>query len=456
MNIIVLGSNREAATIIELLVADQHNCTVISEHESELAELQEYLDIVTVVGSPAHPDALRAATAEEAEILLALTMSDEVNILACQVAYTLFHTPLKFARVRTPNYLNDQQLFLKGNIPVDIIISPENELGQYIRRLITFQGSQSVLDFAGGRAQLVAMSAFEGGANVHHQLADIKKHLPKVKARITAIYRQGKYFKPTDDLVLHPNDQVLFIAGRGEIPKMMKELRTVEREARNIMIAGGGVIGSYLARTLEQQYNVKLIERSSARTRQLSEMLTKTLVLQGDTTSEQLMQNENIAQCDYFCALTNDDEANILSSMLARKLGARKVITIVNRPSYVDMIENKYVDVAIAPQLITIGILLRYLRRGDVLSAQPLLRGSAEAMEIVAHGDELTSRLVGKRVADCRLPPEAHICAVLREEEILLDDDTVICAGDRIIVFIGDISTIHEVEKLFQVDFGFF
>ena len=279
---------------------------------------------------------------------------------------------------------------------------------------------------------------------------------PHVKARITAVYRQGKYFKPTDDLVLYPNDQVVFIAGRNEIPKMMKELRGDERGAHNIMIAGGGVIGSYLAKVLEKDYNVKLLERSRTRTRQLSERLTRALVLQGDTTNEQLMINENIAQMDYFCALTNDDEANILSSMLAKRLGARKVVTIVNRPLYVDMIENSFVDVAIAPQLITMGILLRYLRRGDVISAQPLLKGNAEAMEVVAHGDKHTSRLVGRRIDECRLPPESHICAVVRGENIFLEDDTVIESGDHIIVFVGNISTMSEVEKLFQVDFGFF
>jgi trk system potassium uptake protein TrkA len=257
--------------------------------------------------------------------------------------------------------------------------------------------------------------------------------------------------------VIEADDEVFFIAAKAHIRAVMSEMRRLEDSYKRIVIAGGGHIGERLAEAIESRYQVKIIEMNPARCRYLSDNLESTIVLQGSASDRDLLVEENINEADIFLALTNDDEANIMSSLLAKRLGARKVMTIINNPAYVDLVQGGDIDIAISPQLATIGTLLTHVRRGDIESVHSLRRGAAEAIEAIAHGDARSSKVVGKMIEEIALPPGTTIGAVIRDEEVLIaHDDTVIESGDHVILFLVDKKYIRDVERLFQVGLTFF
>lgn len=458
MKIIILGAGQVGASVAENLVNEASDITVIDCDSSRLQDLQNRLDLRTVVGNGAHPETLLRAGAEDADLILAVTNSDEVNMVACQIAYTLFHTPTKIARIRAAEYLAHPEIFTQDAIPIDVIISPEQIVTDYIQRLIEYPTALQVLDFAGGLVQLVAVKAVEGGPLVGHEIRELRDHLPGIDSRVAAIYRQDRSIPPRGSTVIESGDEVFFIAAKQDLRSVLGELRKLEKPVRRVMLAGGGNIGRRLAASLETKgYLVKLIDHNPERAREVAELLQKTIVLLGDAADEELLVQEGIDDMDVFCALTNDDEANILSAMLAKRLGATKVMSLINRGSYVDLVQNAgNIDIAISPQQATIGSLLAHVRRGDVVAVHSLRRGAAEAIEAVAHGDENTSRVVGRAIEDIKLPHGVTMGAIVRGEEVLMaHHDTVIKADDHIILFLVDKSRIPEVEKLFQVSFGF-
>ena len=313
-----------------------------------------------------------------------------------------------------------------------------------------------MVDFAGGKIQLVALKAYYGGPLVGRQLRSIREDLPNVKSRVAAIYRQNQPIIPKGDTVIEPDDEVFFVAGAPDIPIVMGELRSVEKPGRRIMLAGAGNIGGQLARRLEQDhYHVKLIEHGSIRARQAAEQLENTVVLHGDAADEELMLQENIDSMDVFCALTNDDEANILSAMLAKRLGAHRTMALINRSAYVELIES-LLDIAISPSQETVGSLLTHVRRGDMVAVHSLRRGAAEAIETIAHGDAASSRVVGRRIDEISLPSGTTFGALMRKDEVIIPHhDTVIEPEDHVILFVIDKRHIHDVERLFQVKVTF-
>lgn len=457
MKIIILGAGQVGGTLAEHLASEANDITVVDTDGDRLRELGDRLDIRTIQGRGSFPTVLRQAGADDADMLVAVTNSDETNMVACQVAYTLFHTPTKIARVREPAYLTRAGLFDNEAIPVDVLISPEQVVTNYIKRLIEYPGALQVIDFADGKAQLVASKAYYGGPLVGQQLKELRAHMPGVDTRVAAIYRRNRAIVPRGDTVIEADDEVFFIAARGNIRAVMSELRRLEDSYRRVVIAGGGNIGERLAEAIESRYQVKIIEKSPARCRHLSEVLDSTIVLQGSASDRDLLLEENINDADMFLALTNDDEANIMSSLLAKRLGARKVITLINNTAYVDLVQGGEIDIAISPQLATIGTLLTHVRRGDVVSVHSLRRGAAEAIEAIAHGDAKSSKVVGRRIRDIALPPDTTIGAVIRDEEVLIaHDDALIESGDHVILFLMDKRHIRDVERLFQVGLAFF
>jgi len=400
---------------------------------------------------------LRQAGCDDADMLIAVTNSDETNMIACQVAYTIFHTPKKIARVRSNEYLSHTDvLFSKEALPVDFRISPEELVTQYITRLIAYPGALQVLDFADGLVQLVAVRAFKGGPLLGHELQDIRKHMPNIDTRVAAVYRKGKAIIPNADTIIEEHDDVFFIVDRRNTKQVMSELRRVDKPFKRIMIAGGGNIGKRLAHTLEGHLHVKIIEQNSGNAKLLSEDLEKTIVLLGDASDEELLIEENIEKTDVFCALTNDDEANIMSALLAKRLGARKVMALINRAAYVDLVESGDIDIAISPQEATIGSLLAHVRRGDVVMVHSLRKGAAEAIEAIAHGDKNTSKVVGRSIEEIPLPPGTTIGAIVRSGEVIIvHHDTVIESEDHVILFLVDKDKIDDVELLFQVGVTF-
>jgi trk system potassium uptake protein TrkA len=458
MNIIILGAGQVGLSAAENLSSEANDITLVDIDADVLSDINDRLDIRTVVGHASHPDVLKRAGIADADMLVAVTDSDDTNIVACQVAHSLFHTPTKIARIRDQEYLKYKELFNNKALPIDVLISPEQLISEHIQRLIEYPGALQVLDFAGGRAQLVGVKAYYGGPLVGHEISDLRKHMPGIDARVAAIFRRGKGIVPNGHQVIEADDEVFFVAAKKDIRAVMSELRKLDKPFKRIMLAGGGNIGKRLAEALEDKFNVKILERNPERAEQLSCDLNKAIVLLGDAADKDLLMEENIDQMDVFCALTNDDEANILSSMLVKRLGTRKVMSLINRSAYVDLMESQgSIDVAISPQQITISGLLAHVRRGDVVAVHSLRRGAAEAIEAVAHGDEATSKVVGKRVEEIKLPAGTTIGAVVRGEQVIMaHHDVVIENDDHLILFLLDKKKFNAVEKLFQVGVTFF
>lgn len=457
MKIIILGAGQVGGSVADNLTSEANDITVVDINTRILQDLQDRLDIRTVAGNATYPAVLRRAGAEDADMILAVTNSDEANMIACQVAARLFHTPIKIARVRAHEYLSCPELFGQGGIPIDVLISPEQLVTRYIQRLIEHPGALQVLDFAGGKVRLVGVRAYYGGPLVGNELAALRQHMPGIRTRVAAIFRRGQPILPTGRTVIEAGDEVFFIAARKNIRAVMSELRRLEKPVKRIIIAGGGHIGKRLAQELESRFQLKIIERDLQRAREISEELNRTIVLLGDAADENLLLEENIENTDVFCGLTNDDEANILSCMLAKRKGARMVIALINRTAYVDLVQgSEDIDIAVSPQQATIGSLLAHIRRGDVVNVHSLRRGAAEAIEAVAHGDRSSSRVVGRRIDEIPLPEGATIGAVVRGDEVLIGHgETVIEPGDHVILFLVDKRRIGEVERLFQVGVTF-
>ena len=457
MKIIILGAGQVGGTLAEHLANEQNDITVVDTDGDKLRALQDRLDIGTVTGGASYPGVLFKAGAEDADMLIAVTNSDEINMMACQVAHTLFHTPTKISRVRSPNYLSHQEeLFTREHIPVDVIIGPEQLVTKSIQQLIKNPGALQVLDFADGRVQLVAVRAVDGGPIVGQELREIREHMPKVDTRVAAIFRQDRPIIPEGDTVVEEGDEVFFIAAREHIRSVVGELRKLDKPYKRVMIAGGGNIGATLAWNIEKEYQVKVIEQSYERCRLLSERLKRAIVLNGSASEPQLLSAENIEATDVFCALTNNDESNIMMSMLAKRMGAKKVITLIANPAYSELVGDE-IDIAISPQQITIGSLLTHVRKGDISNVHSLRRGAAEAIEVTAHGDSRSSKVVGRRLDEINLPDGVTIGAIVRGNEVLIAHGHVVVeTDDHVILFLVDKGKIGAVEKLFAVGFGFF
>jgi len=454
MKILILGAGQVGRTAASHLSREPANeVTVVDTNEELLRDVQDRLDVRAVAGHAAHPSVLEAAGIADTEVLVALTSSDEVNIVACQIAHALYRTPTKIARIRSSEYTAREQLFTEGALAVDVWINPEQLVTEHIARLLSYPGALQVVEFADGRVHLVGVRARRDGLLVGKQLRTLREHLPDTDARVAAIYRDGRLLPVSGDTVIEEEDEILFVAAAADLRRVMAELRRTEEPVRRLVIAGGGNIGFRLARTLEKSNQVKVIERDGRRARRISELLQSAIVLNGDAADEELLIEENIDSADVFAALTNSEEANVLSAMLAKRLGARRVMALVNRPSYGELMENRNIDIVLSPQTITIGSLLAHVRRGDVVRVHSLRRGAAEAMEAVVHGGEGRSHMVGRSVQEVPLPEGASIVAIVRGEQVIMaHHDTRIHNEDHVIVFRADRRHVDAVAQLFQAE----
>lgn len=457
MKIIILGAGQVGRSVAESLAGEANDITVIDTDPERLRLLQDRYDLRTVVGNAAHPSVLASAGADDADLLLAVTHSDEINMLACKLAQVLFNTPTRVARIRDHDYLSRPELLSEANLAVDHAICPEQLVTDYIGKLLEFPEALQVLDFACGKVRLVAVRAYSDGLLVGHPLTELKRHIPEVDCRVAAIFRRDRPIIPTGDTVIEAGDEVFFIAAADQIRTVLRELRRMDKPVRRVMVAGGGNIGRRLAAGLEQDYQLKLIESDRRHCERLAAQMSRCLVLHGDCTDEELLEQENVEDMDVFCALTDDDEDNILAALLAKRMGARRVIALINRSVYVDLMQGSQIDIAISPVQITIGSLLAHIRRGDVAAVHSLRRGAAEVLEAVVHGDAKTSRLVSRCIDEIPLPRGATIGAVVRNDQVLMaHHDIVIESGDHLIVFVTSRHLIPKVESLFQVGLGFF
>lgn len=452
MKIIILGAGQVGASLAENLVGENNDITVIDHSNERLQELQNRFDLRVVHGSASCPDTLGEAGADDSDMLIAVTNSDEVNMVACQIAYTMFNVPKKIARIRSQSIVSrEKELFKTDSFPIDHIIAPEKLVSDYIMQLIEHPGALQVASFADGKVGLVAIKAYYGGNLVGNALSALKEHMPNIDARVAAIFRRGKAIRPQGTTIIEADDEVFFITASQHIRAIMSEMQKLEHPYKRIMVVGGGYIGESLARRLEKENSVKLIEKNLKRAEQLSEHLSNTIVFCGDSSDPELLAEENIDQIDLLITVTNEDEANIMSAMLAKRMGARKVMVLIQRKAYVDLVESSILDIAISPQKATISALLTHVRRADLKHVYSLREGLAEAIEIIARGDETTSKVVGQELGKLKLPPGTSVGAIVRNEEVLIaHDKTVVETDDHVILFLVNKKYISDIEKLFQ------
>ena len=472
MKILILGAGRVGQSVAESLVSERNDITVIDTDPTRLADLQDRLDLRGVVGNGIQPSVLREAGIEDADMLIACAPQDETNLVACKVAKDVFGVPTTIARARSPEFETGSELLRKDGFAVDQVLCPEQSVTSYIRKLIEYPEALQVLEFAHGLVSLIAVRAVAGGPLVQHSLAEIPRLIPDIAMRIVAIYRQDKALTELDGATrIEPGDEVFVLAATEHIRTVLGALRQMDGPVRRLMLAGGGKVGLRLARQIHDQYQLKLIETSRTRCDYLATQLPgDVLVLNGDGTDEDLLGDENVQEMDLFLALTSDDEDNIMSCLLAKRLGARRVLAVINRRAYADLVQGTQIDIAISPAQAVIGELLAFVRRGDVEAVHSLRRGAAEAMEAIVRGDRKTCRMAGRRVDEVGLPKGAQVGAIVRglhrpdgseagadakPEVIIAHHDTVVQPNDHVIVFVPRKRMVREVEKLFQVSATF-
>ncbi|MGV0005516.1 MAG: Trk system potassium transporter TrkA [Candidatus Porifericomitaceae bacterium WSBS_2022_MAG_OTU9] len=452
MKIVIAGAGQLGQSLAANLVREKNDVTVIDTDAVLLQELGHRYDLRTIAGHASYPGILESAGCAGADMIIAVTQNDETNMLACQVAYTLFNVRTKIARLRSPEYINHPDLFAQEALPIDLIISPENLVTDHIRRLIRYPGALQVVDFADNSAQLVAVNCSPVSVIAGRTVRELREQLAGVDYRLVIIYRNGKAIIPNAATTLEANDEVYFVGSLTAIKRLFYTLHEREPPVRRIVIAGGGNIGMRLASKLEYKYQVKVIENNPARAQLLSENLNNVIVLTGSATDQELLLEEHIDNTDVFCSLTNSDEINVLSAMLAKRLGAAKCMALVNQRVLTQIIPHKTIDIMLSPHEATIGTLLTHIRKGDVVRVHSLHSGTAEAIEVIIHGDERSSKVANRKIADIAMPEGTIITAIVRDKEVLIaHHDTVIYSGDHVIMVIVDKKVMPQLEQLFQV-----
>jgi len=475
MRIVILGAGQVGASVAEALASETNDVTVVDQNSISLAQLADRLDVRTVAGNAALPSVLRSAGIEDAEMLVAVTQSDQTNLVACKIARHMFNVPTRIARLRGVDFIADRAMLADDMFAVSHAMCPEQDVTDYISRLVAFPEALQVLEFADGKATLVCVRAYEGGLLVGKPIQSMREHLPPgVDGRIVAIFREHQPVDPTGKTIIEAGDEVFLLAATEHIRPVLLELRRMQEPVKRIMIAGGGNIGARVAAALEKQHQIKVIECNATRAELIATRFRDTLVLCGEATDENVLAQENIDEMDMFLALTNDDEDNIMAASLAKRLGCKRVLALINRRAYADMVQGGPIDIGLSPAQVSIGSLLAFVRHGDVARVHSLRRGAAEALELVVHGDRNSSKVVGRRIEELPVIKGAHIGAILRKgppktvlqdgfpvtvpghEIIIPHHDTMIEADDHVVVFCTRKAQIPQVEKLFQVGVNFF
>ena len=449
MKVLILGAGRVGGSLATALVNNNYDVSIVDHDKSILATLEDKLDILTVEGHASHPLSIKKAGADDSTTVIAVTSNDEVNLIACLIAKNNFNVKKTICRLSEETYSEDLSLF--GNEIIDIVISPEKEVMNHLKELIQHPGTEQIEKFADGMVNLVSVKAKKKGKLVGRELKGIKEDMPNADAFVASIYRKGKPFIPSGETIIKEGDEVYFVSSASNIDQIVNEFRDKVDVYSRVMIIGGGKIGYSLAKELENDYKVKLVDSNKQKCKELSKNLDKTIVLSGSATDEDLLKSENISNIDIFCALTDDDETNLMSSLLAKKMGAKKTMIILNNPSYLGLVPG-FIDIYIAPYRLTVSSVLQDLRESDVTQDVLLkMDTGAEAIEGVVHANEFTSNLFGKSVKEIPLPEGASIGAVVRHGELVMPDSNVeLCLNDHLIIFLANKDMVSDVEALFK------
>ncbi|MCP5433523.1 MAG: Trk system potassium transporter TrkA [Alphaproteobacteria bacterium] len=458
MKAIICGAGQVGSGIARQLVAEGNDVTIIDWRPELVRSIQEMLDLRGIIGHGAHPDVLDQAGASDCDLLIAVTYSDEVNMVAAQIGHSLFSVPLKIARVRAQSYLKPmwQNLFTRDHMPIDVIISPEVEVGRSVLRRLEVPGAFESIDFANGLVQLVGARIGAGAPVANSQLKQIRELFPELTTVVVGIARGETLFVPSGSDQLLAGDEAYFVASRGHVSRTLEIFGHEEKEARRVVVLGGGNIGQFIARELEKattRVKVRLVEVEKARAEEAAEALARTVVLHGSGLDQAILREAGVPETEAFLAVTNDDKVNILSSLMAKNLGCQRVVTLLNNPDYNALVSTLGIDAYLDPRATTVSTILQHIRRGRIKRLHSIRGGEGEVIE----GEALkTSPLVGRPLKEVELPSGVVIGAVVRDQKaMMLAPEMSIEAGDHVVMF-AEREMVRRVEQFFRVGLEYF
>ena len=458
MKVIVCGAGQVGFNIARYLAQEDNDITVVDQSPELIRKISDTLDVKAITGFASHPEILARAGAADADLLIAVTQADEVNMVACQVAHSLFDVTTKIARIRRQGYLNPMwaNLYSRDHMPIDVVISPEREVAEAIGRRLEVPGAFDMIPLVDGKVKLIGVRCEEDCPIVNTPLRQLTQLFPDLNVVIIGLARDNEARIPSADDEMLPGDEVYFVAESDHVPRAMAAFGHEEAEARRLVIFGGGNIGQFLAQAIEENnpsVNLKVIEADKVRAEAAARTLKRSVVLEGDVLEADILEEANVGTAEAVVAVTNDDETNILASLLAKRLGSDRAITLVNSSAYAPLIASLGVDVAVSPRNITVSTILQHVRRGRIHSVNTLRDGFGELIEAEAMD---TSGLIGKPLSEAELPDDVILGSVVRQDEVILPrGSTVVEVGDRIVLFARS-EAVKEVEKMFSVRLEFF
>lgn len=459
MRIIVCGAGQVGTSIARQLSMEDNDVTVIDQSPELIQKISDTLDVKALVGFASHPTLLEEVGADETDMIIAVTLSDEVNMVACQVAHSLFNIPTKIARIRNQNYLQPgwKHLYRHDHLPIDFIISPEIEVAKAVNHRLHVPGAVDTIPLSDGKVKVIGLRCNLDCPMVNMSLLKVQERLSKLNVSILGLIRDENFVIASNDVELLEDDELYFVCESIQISDVMSMFGQEEREARRIIIIGGGNIGLFLAEQLEAEESnvkIKLIELDKERAEYVAERLNRSTVINGSGLSQEILSEANVSSAETVIAVSNDDEVNILSSLLSKRFGCKRVVALVNNSnSYSSLVSSLGIDVAVNPREITVSSILQHIRRGRILSVHSICKGKAEIVEAEA---VLSSPVVGKSIGNMDLPRGIVIGLIVRGDEVIVPDyETIIKAGDRVII-LSEANAVKKVEKIFSVKFEFF
>lgn len=458
MKVIVCGAGQVGFNIARYLAIENNDVTVIDQSAELIGRVNDSLDVQALVGHASHPDVLEQAGAPDADMLIAVTYADEVNMVACQIAHSLFNVPTKIARIRQQSYLNPMwaDLFSRDHMPIDVIISPEIEVARAIGRRMSVPGAFDMIPLADDKVRVIGVRCTDKCPIVHTPLRQLTSLFPELNIIVVSIIRDGVATVPTSSDQMLPGDEVYFVADAAHVPRAMAAFGHDEKSARRVVVIGGGNIGLNLARELyeaRQGITAKIIEIDRDRARRVAQALPGVTVIQGDALENDILEEANVATAGTVVAVSNDDETNILASLLAKRYGVERAVTLINKATYGPLITTLGIDVVVSPRAITVSTILQHVRRGRIRAVHSLGDGFAEVIEAEALE---TSPLVGEPLSEIDLPAGVIVGAIYRDGAVIIPRGTTVIEGSDRIILLATSESVKKVEKMFAVRLEFF
>ncbi len=453
MRVLICGADQVGSSIAAYLSKENNDVTVIDPDPALLSRMQMSMDLQTVIGHPCDPDTLSAAGANECDLMIAVTEQDEINMVACQVGHSLFGVPKKIARVRRQSYLDPSwsNLFSRAHMPIDVIISPEILVAEDILQRLSIPGTTTAIRLASGKAHLIGVICLKNCPVLHTPIGQLRNLFPDLSFTIASITRDSKHIIPDENDMLEAGDEVFIVLDSLHIRRVMAAFGHLEKEARKIIISGGGNIGLSLIKKLKEDVHgvqIKVIEYNENRANYLSEQLENIIILNGDTLDRRIMEDASVKTAETYIALMNDDESNILGSLLAKQYGCERVLTLVNNNAYYPLVGPLGIDAMLSPKSIIVANVMQHVRRGRIKGIHHISEGQAELMEIEISE---SSSIANKFIKDLELPSGVVIGAVIREKQVLRPDDNLSILSNDLVIILASREKASEVEKMLSV-----